>query len=156
LKLTLASRDYHLIPPALICQKLPALGWLIGGREDRILWSDSVLPRLMEEMRAGYKRYAWGGVEIGGFFIGSREKAQVLVENFVITSCSHEHGPSFQLSAADKEQLRVLLDEVTRDGRKAVGWFHSVSNRQDLLTGEDEASFAEFFPETWQFALGIR
>jgi general secretion pathway protein A len=132
------------------------LGWLIGGREDRILWSDSVLPRLMEEMRAGYKRYAWGGVEIGGFFIGSREKAQVLVENFVITSCSHEHGPSFQLSAADKEQLRVSLDEVTRDGRKAVGWFHSVSNRQDLLTGEDEASFAEFFPETWQFALGIR
>jgi general secretion pathway protein A len=31
-----------------------------------------------------------------------------------------------------------------------------VSNRQDLVTGEDEASFAEFFPETWQFALGIR
>jgi hypothetical protein len=35
------------------------LEWLIGGREDRILWIDTVLPRLMEEMRAGYKRYAW-------------------------------------------------------------------------------------------------
>src|ERR1035437_8050089 len=130
--------------------------WLIGGREDRILWKKDVLPRLMEEMRAGYRRYAWGGVETGGILVGSREDTQVQVENFLLTACSHEGGPSFELSEVDKKELRELLASITPSGLEAVGWFHSVSNRLELLSPSDQAFLAEFFPDRGQFALVIR
>jgi general secretion pathway protein A len=130
--------------------------WLVGGREGRIHWREDVLPRLMEEMRAGYRRYAWGGVEIGGILVGSREDTQVQVENFLLTACSHEGGPSFELSEVDKKELRELLASITPSGLEAVGWFHSVSNRQQLLSPSDQALLAEFFPDRGRFALVIR
>ena len=130
--------------------------WLVGGCEDRILWKEDVLPRLMEEMHAGYRRYAWGGVEIGGYFVGSRRENEVCVQDFVLATCSHEHGPSFGLSKNDKVHLRESLLLVRRDGLEGVGYFHSVSNRQELLNPADEALFAELFPERRQFALVIR
>ena len=130
--------------------------WLIGGRADRICWSEDVWSRLMEEMRAGFRRYPWGGVELGGILVGSRENHQVRVEDFVLAPSSHEYGPSFQLSDVDKGLLREALTGVERDGSQAVGWCHSVSNRQDLLSSSDDALITEFFPQSWQFALVIR
>ena len=110
----------------------------------------------MEEMRSGYRRYAWGGVEIGGFFIGSLETPKVLVESYVLISCSHERGPSFRLSEPEREGLRASMDDLKRDGLRAVGWFHSISNRQELLDRDDEAFLSEHFPESWQFGLVFR
>jgi general secretion pathway protein A len=95
-------------------------------------------------------------VEIGGILVGSREDTQVQVENFLLTACSHEGGPSFELSEADKKELRELLASITPSGLEEVGWFHSVSNRLELLSPSDQALLAEFFPDRGQFALVIR
>jgi len=135
---------------------VPPGKWLVSGSEDSIVWDQDALNRFLEEMRSGYQRFSWGGVEIGGILVGSRDLAQTRITNFLPVPCTHESGPSFDLSLADKEKLRASIAGCARDGLEPVGWFHSVSNRQELLSPADRALLAEFFPDPRHFAVVVR
>jgi general secretion pathway protein A len=130
--------------------------WLVSGSSDGIVWDRDVLSRFLQEMQAGYQRYSWGGVEIGGILAGLHEGAVTRITNFLPAPSSHENGPSFDLSPPDKQQLQALIAACAREGLEPVGWFHSISNRQELLSAADRALLAEFFPDPRQFAVVVR
>jgi general secretion pathway protein A len=111
-----------------------------------------VLAALSDRAEAGYRKIAWGGVEMGGILLGRRGEADgvVWVEEWVEASCEHEFGPSFHLSARDLEALTGQLAGL--DGARVVGWFLT-SSRDLSLTPEAVSVADRYFFGAWQVGL---
>lgn len=122
--------------------------------------SAPVLEDLAELAMRGFRRYPWGGAEIGGVLFGLHVRDGIHIHAFRPCECEHEHGPAFELSTTDFENLSRLLAEAASDdalqGLVPIGWYHSVSKAEISLSDRDRALHARFFPEPWQFAMTLK
>ena len=122
-------------------------------------WTVEYPPALMEQVRRqvleAFFAVPRGGAEAGGVLYGSREGGRVRITAFRPLECEHRGGPSFTLSPADHARLAQL---VAAPGglTVAVGWYHSHTRSEILLSPEDLELHARYFPEPWQVALVLR
>ncbi|MBL8210406.1 MAG: AAA family ATPase [Bryobacterales bacterium] len=113
----------------------------------------ALLTTLVENAEAGYRKMAWGGVELGGILLGKRgegPEAAVTITEAPGSACEHEFGPSFHLSARDVEGLATQLAEV--GAGKVVGYWLT-SSRDLSLTAETAAILDRYFFQPWQVVL---
>jgi proteasome lid subunit RPN8/RPN11 len=134
--------------------------WRVEGKSPVIQYSK----RVMEEIRAlaveGYRSLPRTGVEIGGVLFGYRKGNLVSVSAQRPLECEHAMGPAFLLSKHDEARLNTLILEARRDpalaGARPVGWYHSHTRGDLMLSDEDLEIFDRHFPERWQVALVLR
>jgi len=94
-----------------------------------------------------------GGVEIGGVLFGKVENGCVRIESWRQVPCEYALGPSFTLSETDKQGLAALLEKTEPE---PVGWFHSHTRTDILLSRADVELYDRFFPGKRQIALVVR
>lgn len=101
-----------------------------------------------------------GGVEIGGVLFGIREPAAIHIQAHRPIRCRYATGPSFTLSVDDQLGLSGLLENAPADpdlaGMMPLGWYHSHTRSELLLSAADLQLYSDFFPERWQIALVLR
>ena len=120
----------------------------------------SYTPELIDELNdlvmVGYRRYPWGGVEIGGILFGKKDADGVRILAHRPIDCEHDQGPSFELSSRDLDRLQRQLADDFPQGLVPIGWYHSVSRGDAGLTAHDLSVHGRFFPEPWQIAMVLR
>jgi proteasome lid subunit RPN8/RPN11 len=108
-----------------------------------------------------------GGAEIGGVLWGTRSGGRVRILAARPLECEHALGPSFTLSAKDYVRLAAMLHDGLKDGLKngspnpraqdweALGWYHSHTRSEVLLSERDLQIHNRYFPDPWQVALVV-
>jgi proteasome lid subunit RPN8/RPN11 len=134
--------------------------WQAAGCAFRIDYSRTVMEELRLAACDGLNRLAHGGVEIGGVLFGVRGPDAVKVLAHRALACEYAFGPSFTLWDNDKRALAELLASPDTDsdlsGLQPVGWYHSHTRSEILLSEKDLQLFQQYFPEVWQIALVLR
>ncbi len=134
--------------------------WPSRNTNPSIQCSVRFLDELRELAAAGFRRYPWGGVELGGILLGRFEADYTVIMGFRAFDCEHEYGPAFELTARDSEAFGALKASIPAVGDPAdtvpVGWFHTVSKRELTLGEPDRQLHRTFFPEPRSVALVLR
>lgn len=134
--------------------------WRAGNFPITIEYPAPLLDEIRQAAFDGFRRLPHGGIEIGGVLFGTYEGDLIRILAFRPLSCEHALGPGFVLSETDQEALRKMLQEAAADpelkGLEPVGWYHSHTRSQILLSQRDLEIYARFFPERWQVALVLR
>ncbi|HXA49161.1 MAG TPA: hypothetical protein VNV86_02590 [Candidatus Acidoferrum sp.] len=86
------------------------------------------------------------GVEIGGVLFGHQGTDGIRLENFAEAPCEHRYGPSYALSADDREQLTELIAQPPVDGAALAGFFRSFTSREPLIEAADEEFVRQHVP----------
>ena len=141
-------------------QRLDAIEWHGNGRFLPVRFTPELIESLAELTMAGYQRYPWGGVEVGGILLGKKEPEAIRVSGIRPIDCEHQYGPSFHLSEKDLAGMDRVLAEVasaeSQDGLVPVGWYHSVSHHDFSLADCDRTVHSQFFPQPWQIAVVLQ
>ena len=134
--------------------------WQAAGYGGRIDYPRAVMDELGLAATEGFNRLLRGGVEIGGVLFGLREPDAVKILTHRALACEYAFGPSFTLSDNDRRAFEALLDSPRTDhelsGIQPVGWYHSHTRSEILLSEKDLELFQSYFPESWQIALVLR
>ncbi len=118
-------------------------------------------PRILDDIRLAvidaFFSLPRGGAEIGGILLGRHEKDRLVILDSLPFECEHALGPSFVLSRQDYARLANLLAVAQRNpDAKPVGWWHSHTRSEILLSESDQEIHRRFFPEPWQVALVLK
>src|SRR5579862_4820302 len=99
-----------------------------------------------------------GGAEIGGVLLGRFDPGRVTILGYRPLNCEHALGPSFALSLKDQANLEELLERCRKNepNLQPVGWYHSHTRSEILLSDADVEIHNRYFPEPWQVALVLR
>lgn len=124
----------------------------------------NILPDVLNEVRIlaveAFYSVPRGGVEIGGVFFGARDANSIFIKAHRQVRCEYSTGPSFTLSINDQLGLSGLLDQAHNEpdlaGMSPLGWYHSHTRSEILLSPSDLRLYSEFFPERFQIALVMR
>jgi|GEM_PF-440912 len=134
--------------------------WQPAGCAVRIDYSCAVMEELRVAACDGLNRLAHGGVEIGGILFGVRGPEAVKILAHQALACEYAFGPSFTLWDNDRRALVELLalpeTDSSLSGMQPVGWYHSHTRSEILLSEKDLQLFQQYFPEIWQIALVLR
>jgi proteasome lid subunit RPN8/RPN11 len=134
--------------------------WQAPGYGVRIEYSRALMEELRLAALDGFNRMGHGGVEIGGVLFGVRDPDAVKILAHRAVACEYAFGPSFTLWDNDKRALEKLLAAPDTDnnlaGMQPVGWYHSHTRSDILLSEKDLQLFQDYFPEVWQIALVLR
>src|ERR1700722_2370360 len=131
--------------------------WPGGDGSSTIRVAPSALSELVEQVMSGFRRYPWGGVEVGGILFGNRTADGAEVHQLMLADCEHAHGPAFHLSDKDLDNFqRLLTSSRQRDGLVPVGWFHSLGKSDLHLSEAGRQLHERFFPEASSVALVVR
>jgi hypothetical protein len=114
--------------------------------------------RAMEIIRqracAGLMALPRVGMGVGGLLLGVREGDRVRLTGSVGIPCTHSHGPSFNLTRAEKDHARALIAKVGE--ARVIGWYCSKPRDPVGLAGANMALYQELFPKPEQIALMMR
>jgi proteasome lid subunit RPN8/RPN11 len=117
-------------------------------------------PRALDDIRLAvvdaFFSLPRGGAEIGGILCGNWEGKQLTITDYAALDCEHAFGPSFALSPRDEARLASLLAATAGNGLRPVGWYHSHTRSEILLSDADQEIHRRFFPEPWQVALVLK
>jgi hypothetical protein len=134
--------------------------WQPAGCAVRIDYPRAVMEELRLAASDGFNRMAHGGVEIGGVLFGVRDPEAVRILAHRALACEYAFGPSFTLWDNDRRALAELLALPGTDsglsGMQPVGWYHSHTRSEILLSEKDLQLYHQYFPEIWQIALVLR
>jgi len=132
--------------------------WSAAGHAIQIQYSKELMNSISEAAWEGLQKVPRRGLEIGGVLYGERDGEEIRILEWRPIGCEHSSGPSFDLSARDKESLRLLLNDPAGAPEELlpVGWFHSHTKDGVSLSEEDLALYQTFFPGNWQVALVLR
>jgi proteasome lid subunit RPN8/RPN11 len=99
-----------------------------------------------------------GGAEIGGILLGKHTGNKVAILDYRPFDCEHANGPSFTLSPNDHSALRDMLVAIWAEGPglSPVGWYHSHTRSEIVLSDADLEIHNRYFPESWQVALVLK
>ncbi len=126
----------------------------------RIEWSAAVLEEIRAAAMDAFFSLPHGGAEIGGVLWGTRAAGAVRILAARPLECEHALGPSFTLSAKDHARLAALLADGCGDlraqGWEPVGWYHSHTRSEILLSERDVEVHNRYFPDPWHVALVVR
>ena len=125
----------------------------------RIEWSPAVLEEIRVAAMDAFFSIPHGGAEIGGVLWGTRAGGAVRILAARPLECEHALGPTFTLSANDHARLGALLEDGTEgraEGWEPVGWYHSHTRSEILLSARDVKIHNRYFPDRWHVALVVR
>src|SRR5579872_6482735 len=115
--------------------------WQVDGPSPRIRYTRTVMEELRLAATDGFNRLAHGGIEIGGVLFGLKEQDGVTILAQRPLACEYAFGPSFTLSENDGRALENLLLTPGKDpelsGMQTVGWYHSHTRSDILLSDKD-------------------
>lgn len=120
--------------------------WPVEGWPEIIRYRRDVLRQISDQMTAGFRANSWGGVEIGGVLLGTCEGGSFSITDHRRVDCEHAHGPSYELTDRDRDSMRRAAETARSEGLEPIGWYKSVSNRELVMTGGDDAVWAALFP----------
>jgi proteasome lid subunit RPN8/RPN11 len=121
-----------------------------------IEYSPRVLDDIRLEVVEAFFSVPHGGAETGGILLGNWDGKRLAITDYAALDCEHAFGPTFTLSKRDQARLGDLLTTRGKNGARPVGWYHSHTRSEILLSDVDEAIHRRFFPEAWQVALVLK
>ncbi len=131
-----------------------------AGPALRIEYPAAALEDMCADAVEALGRVRHGGVEIGGVLFGVHRNGTVRISDYRPLTCEYAYGPRFTLSEKDRTAMRDLLSAPGRSpqlrGLQAVGWYHSHTRTDIVLSPRDLEIYDQFFPEAWQIAIVIR
>jgi proteasome lid subunit RPN8/RPN11 len=134
--------------------------WQVKGYPIRVSCDGAAMESMRQEAMAGLQKIPRRGLEIGGILFGRRDGDTIEIQQWREIACSHSHGPGFDLSEDDEQQLQDLFDHAGEEPELArlevVGWFRTRTKGDVFLSDADLAFYDRFFPESWQIVLVIR
>jgi hypothetical protein len=136
--------------------------WTVPGKPVAVHMDWAVIERMLPEIMRGFGSVPRRGAEVGGILlgrVGAGRPIAVHVTGFEVVRCEHEQGPSFILSARDREHWLEIFERTrfapTRD-TYAVGYYRSHTRDGLALAPEDLTIMAEFFPAPHNIALLVK
>lgn len=136
------------------------VSWSVEHHPMRITYSRRVMDALNEAAWDGLQKIPRRGLEVGGVLFGDRTDDEIRIRDWRPIPCEHARGPGFELSPVDEEGLAELLERSRTDpdlyGLVPLGWFHTHTKDEILLSEADIDLFDRFFPASWQVALVLR
>lgn len=134
--------------------------WRAERHHFAIEYACTVLDEIRVAAVEGYQRLRHGGIEVGGVLFGTHRDGVVRIQAARPIACEYAEGPRFILSERDQAGLAALLEASRHDaelqGLEPVGWYHSHTRSEILLSELDVEYFNQFFPRPWQVALVVR
>jgi len=129
-----------------------------------IEWSADVMDEIRVAGMEALFSLPHGGAEIGGVLWGTHDAGRVRIVAAGPLACEYASGPTFTLSGKDQARLAALLEGGSDDGRSGpreqgwepVGWYHSHTRSEILLSARDLEIHNRYFPDPWQVALVVR
>jgi len=126
--------------------------WQPLGKSISVSLSLDVIDRLTASLREESAALAGRGVEIGGLLLGRVNRAGGLtvveIEGFDPVPCEHAIGPSYVLTASDRQELQKRIGRAKSvTGLAVVGFFRSHTRRDFCLSMEDAHLFSAHFPD---------
>jgi proteasome lid subunit RPN8/RPN11 len=138
----------------------PGQTWQVPECPFPIEWSAAVLEGIRATAMDAFFSLPHGGAEIGGVLLGTRTGGRVRILAARPLECEHALGPTFTLSAKDHARLAALLVEGCHDlraqGWEPVGWYHSHTRSEILLSAQDVEIHNCYFSDPWHVALVVR
>jgi len=125
----------------------PYYVWEVPGKAAVHLYFD-VIDRLLPEIMRGFGALPRRGAEVGGLLLGRvLESAPLVVsvEEFEPIPCEYLSGPSYRLSAADRERLEQTLALWQDRPLRVVGFYRSHTRKDLFLAAEDVDLFRRYF-----------
>jgi hypothetical protein len=147
-------------------------------------YAPEILDEIRREAVDAFFSLPHGGAEIGGILIGTRADRLVRILGYQPVPCEHARGPSFLLSENDHARMAKLLEplagrpggtaaaagklppaaavlqgvkvEPRPDQPEAVGWYHSHTRSDIVLSAADLQICDRYFPQPGQLALVVR
>jgi proteasome lid subunit RPN8/RPN11 len=132
--------------------------WTVGQCAFTIEYSLRVMDDIRLAVVDAFFSLPRGGAEIGGILLGRNENRRVTVTDYLPLDCEHAFGPSFVLSPKDHAKLAGLMASARGNPGSTypVGWYHSHTRSEILLTSADLDIHKRYFPEPWQVALVLK
>lgn len=121
-----------------------------------------VIDRINVEVMRGFAVTRRRGTEAGGVLIGSvasEPEPVVTVQDFEAVPCEYSQGPSYILSARDKQGFQEVLDRwrsAGERGSRPIGFWRAHTREGLALDEQDALLFREFFHDPRDFALLIK
>ena len=134
--------------------------WGADATPVRIEYALTVLERIRAEAVEGFCRFPRGGVEIGGVLFGNADGDLIRILDARPVPTEYAFGPSYTLSEKDQAGLRAMLEAAHTDpeltGMIPVGWYHSHTRSEVLLSLQDCEVHDRYFPGGRQVALVVK
>jgi hypothetical protein len=120
--------------------------WAVPEKQISVQLSFEIMAALNREALKSLGA-ARGGAENGGVLLGKKRaepdgRRTVTIEDFRPVPCSHERGPSYGLSDAEKKALEELL---AKPPAEVVGYYRSHTRKGLFLSAEDLALCSAYF-----------
>jgi hypothetical protein len=138
------------------------LSWTPPGKSIVIRLDHQVVQRLNIDVMRGFGVTRRRGTETGGLLIGKidrRTEPVIHIQEFEVVPCEYASGPSYVLSANDRQQFRDAVERwqpsLERD-LYAVGYFRSHTREGFALDASDTELFREYFRDPLDVALLIK
>jgi hypothetical protein len=99
------------------------------------------------------------GAETGGILLGTRDGANLVVEDFEPVPCEHRFGPSYRLSDADRVAMAESLEwfrACAQPGLSVLGYYRSHTLPDFALSDEDEDLLRAHFADPENVVLLIK
>lgn len=125
----------------------PYYVWEVPGKAAVRLYFD-VIDRVLPEIMRGFGALPRRGAEVGGLLLGrvlDSAPLVVSVEEFEPVPCEYLSGPSYRLSAADRERLEQTLALWQDRPLRVVGFYRSHTRKDLFLDAEDVDLFRRYF-----------
>jgi len=134
--------------------------WQVPGKPVSVYLNVRLVDRLPLALEDGVQPHQTRASEIGGLLLGTircdRGQRVVQVDDFEPLPCEHAFGPSYLLSAADRETIEERLRwHKSRRGRSVVGFWRINTRKDFAATVEDTDLMAAYFSNPSQVLLLI-
>lgn len=136
--------------------------WEAEGQSFEVHVSLDAIDALGVEIMRGFGAVPKRGAEVGGILLGTIERNDgtvIRVEDFQPVSCGYTRGPSYLLSADERETFERATAELgagDSDGNYAVGYFRSHTRDGLALAPEDVELMDACFAGPSYVALLVR
>ncbi len=123
--------------------------WRVPGKPVEAHLSLGVVDRLAFDVSEGVQALPRRGLEIGGLLLGHVRRSEsgvvVEIEDFEPIECEHAVGPSYLLTAKDRELMQERI-RLHKSGKlDVIGAFRSHTRKEFSLTPEDLDFLAAHF-----------
>jgi hypothetical protein len=147
----------------MLDQATPTLSyvWRSPGKSRTIALNLAVVDRLGLAVQEGCQAALRRAPEVGGILLGrvrwSNGETTVEIEDFEFVESEHAVGPSYLLSAADRQAVESRIRQYRKASHKwsVVGLFRSHTRRDFAITTEDACLMSESFTESSRVFLLI-
>jgi hypothetical protein len=108
-----------------------------------------LMEEISERAAEGYRRMAWGGVEMGGLVLGTRDGNSVIAARDLRSGMRAQARTRVSLVGEGQDRMEATIAEVATGPLSVVGLFRTTSTEL-AITREDVVLANRYFAEPWQ------